>query len=272
MKSMEKRYNFVESELELSKKWKENKTFKFQNINGRKNFTIMMPPPNVTGSLHIGHALTFTLQDILIRYNKKLGKNVLWQPGTDHAGIATEILVEKKLMKEEKKSRKEIGRQDFLEKIWVWKEESGCKIVEQLNRLGAAIDWNISKFTMDPEMCEVVNEVFIRLYNDGLIYKSKKLVNWDPQLQTAVSDLEVQQKESLGKLWFLKYKIQDTNHFIDVATTRPETMFGDSAIAIHPGNKKLSKYIGKFAEIPISGKIIPIIGDKYADPKRVLVP
>ena len=268
MKSMDKRYNFIESELELSKKWKENKTFEFQNTSGKKNFTIMMPPPNVTGSLHIGHALTFTLQDILIRYNKKLGKNVLWQPGTDHAGIATEIIVEKKLINEEKKSRKDIGRQNFIEKIWAWKEESGSKIIEQLNRLGAAIDWNISKFTMDPEMSEVVNKVFVRLYNNGLIYKSKKLVNWDPQLQTAVSDLEVQQKESLGKLWFLKYKIKDSNQFVEVATTRPETMFGDSAIAIHPNNKKLSKLIGKFAEIPISGKIIPIIGDQYADPKK----
>ena len=265
---MDKRYNFFESELELSKRWKEKRIFKFTSIKNKNYFTIMMPPPNITGSLHIGHALTFTLQDILIRYYKKLGKNVLWQPGIDHAGIATEIIVEKKLIKEEKKTKKSIGRQEFLNKIWAWKDESGGRIVDQLDRLGAAVDWNISKFTMDPGMCEIVNDVFIRLYQSGLIYKSKKLVNWDPQLQTAVSDLEVDQKETKGKLWFLKYQIKDSNEVIEVATTRPETMFGDAAIAIDPDNKKINKLIGKFALIPISGKIIPIIADKYADPKK----
>ena len=228
----------------------------------------MMPPPNVTGSLHMGHALTFTLQDILIRYNKKFGRNVLWQPGTDHAGIATEIVVEKQLEKNEKKLKKNLNRNEFIQNIWKWKKLSGNKIINQMNRLGTAVDWNIAKFTMDDDLSEVVTDVFIKLFNEGLIYKDKRLINWDPKLQTAISDLEVNQKEVNGKMWFIKYYIDDSKDFITVGTTRPETIFGDVAIAIHPENKKLKKFIGKFAKIPIINKKIKIISDKYADPEK----
>ena len=269
MKFLDKRFDFIETEKIFLKKWKKNKTFHFSSKkkSGSK-FSIMMPPPNITGSLHMGHALTFTLQDILIRFNKKLGKHVLWQPGIDHAGIATELLVEKKLIKEEKKSKKKIGREAFLDRIWSWKNESGNKIIDQLERLGAAVDWKISKFTMDNQLSDAVNEVFIKLYEEGLIYKDKRLINWDPEIQSAVSDLEVTQKEVEGNLWYIKYKVANSDSNIVIATTRPETMFGDSAIAIHPENKKLNLNIGKEAIIPFLNKKIPIISDEYADPKK----
>tara|TARA_Y100001954_G_C15810865_1_gene605124 strand:+ start:801 stop:3422 length:2622 start_codon:yes stop_codon:yes gene_type:complete len=269
MKILDKRFDFVETEKIFLKKWKKNNTFKFSNKKTLDSkFSIMMPPPNITGSLHMGHALTFTLQDILIRFNKKLGKQVLWQPGIDHAGIATELIVEKKLIKEDKKTKDQIGRDAFLKKIWLWKNESGNKIVDQLERLGAAVDWNISKFTMDSQLSESVNEVFVKLYEEGLIYKDKRLINWDPQIKSAVSDLEVTQRDVVGNLWFIKYKIADSNSNIIVATTRPETMFGDTAIAIHPKNNKLNSSIGKEAIIPFLNKKIPIIADDYADPEK----
>ena len=267
-KQLEKRFSFKEIENEFINEWDNKNIFKFKNYGKKNPFCIMMPPPNVTGSLHMGHALTFTLQDILIRFYKKLGKNVLWQPGTDHAGIATEIIVEKQLIKEKNSSKKKIGREKFLEKIWEWKKISGNQIVDQLKRLGTSVDWSISRFTMDDGLSLSVKKVFIELFNKGLIYQDKRLVNWDPVLETAVSDLEVNQKEIEGTLWFIKYKIVENNDFITVATTRPETMFGDTAIAIHPQNKKLNKYIGKNAQIPFSKKLIPIIADQYADPTK----
>ena len=193
---------------------------------------------------------------------------MLWQPGTDHAGIATEIVVEKQIIKESGVSKKHIGREKFLKKIWEWKKISGNKIVDQLKRLGTSVDWSISRFTMDEDLSLSVKKVFIELFNQGLIYQDKRLVNWDTVLETAVSDLEVNQKEIEGTLWFIKYKINKNDDFITVATTRPETMFGDTAIAIHPHNKKLKKYIGKQAKIPFSEKLIPIIADKYADPEK----
>ena len=216
----------------------------------------------------MGHALTFTLQDILIRYNKKLGRNVLWQPGTDHAGIATEIVVEKQLEENEKKNKNNLTRNEFIQKIWDWKKQSGNTITNQMNRLGTSVDWSISKFTMDDDLSEVVTNVFIMLFDEGLIYKDKRLVNWDPKLQTAISDLEVNQKEVDGEMWFIKYSINNSSEFITIGTTRPETIFGDVAIAIHPENKKLKKFIGKFAEIPIMKKKIKIISDEYADPEK----
>ena len=267
-KQLEKRFSFKEIENEFINEWNNKKIFKFKNFGKKNPFCIMMPPPNVTGSLHMGHALTFTLQDILIRFYKKLGKNVLWQPGTDHAGIATEIIVEKQLIKEKNSSKKKIGREKFLEKIWEWKKISGNQIVDQLKKLGTSVDWSISRFTMDDGLSLSVKKVFIELFNKGLIYQDKRLVNWDPVLETAVSDLEVNQKEIEGTLWFIKYKIVENNDFITIATTRPETMFGDTAIAIHPQNKKLNKYIGKNAQIPFSKKLIPIIADQYADPTK----
>ena len=267
-KQLEKRFSFKEVENEFIYEWNKDKIFEFKSSKNSNTFCIMMPPPNVTGSLHMGHALTFTLQDILIRFNKKLGKDVLWQPGTDHAGIATEIVVEKQIVENKGVSKKQIGREKFLKKIWEWKKISGNKIVDQLRRLGTSVDWSISRFTMDEGLSLSVKKVFIELFNKGLIYQDKRLVNWDTVLETAVSDLEVNQKEIEGILWFIKYKIYEDDEFITVATTRPETMFGDAAIAVHPHNKKLNKYIGKKANIPFSKKLIPIIADKYADPKK----
>ncbi len=265
---LEKRFNFTKIEEDCLELWSKNKTFTFNKSRIKKPFCIMMPPPNVTGSLHIGHALTFTLQDILIRFNKKLGKDVLWQPGTDHAGIATEIVVEKILKASVNKTKNDLGRGRFIEKIWDWKKESGDKIINQMRRLGTAVDWNISRFTMDEGLSEAVKEVFIDLFNRGLIYKDKRLVNWDPKLKTAVSDLEVNQIEKTGKMYFINYDIEGTKDSVLVGTTRPETLFGDTAIAIHPKNKKLNSLIGKFAIIPILNKSIPIISDEYADPLK----
>ncbi len=265
---LDKRLNFIEIEKKILAKWEKEKLFLFKDTDNSKSYTIIMPPPNVTGSLHIGHALTFTLQDILIRFNKKLGMNVLWQPGTDHAGIATEIIVEKKLISEKKKNKNDLGREEFLKQIWEWKEKSGNKIVDQLKKLGTAIDWSISKFTLDEECSDAVKEAFIQLFQDGYIYQDERLVNWDPKLQTAISDLEVNQKAVNGSLWFLKYNIEGTNDFIEVATTRPETMFGDVAIAVHPKNKTQKSYIGKKAIIPFTKRYIYIIADEYADPSK----
>ena len=265
---LDKRLNFIEIEKKILAKWEKEKIFSFKDSDKSKPYTIIMPPPNVTGSLHMGHALTFTLQDILIRFNKKLGMNVLWQPGTDHAGIATEIIVEKKLISDKKKNKNDLGREEFLKQIWEWKEKSGNKIVDQLKKLGTAVDWSISKFTLDEECSNAVKEAFIQLFNDGYIYQDERLVNWDPKLQTAISDLEVNQKEVDGGLWFFKYYIEETDDFIEVATTRPETMFGDVAIAVHPKNRALKSYIGKKAIIPLTERYVPIIADEYADPSK----
>ena len=265
---LDKRLNFIEIEKKILAKWEKEKLFSFKDSDNSKPYTIIMPPPNVTGSLHMGHALTFTLQDILIRFNKKLGMNVLWQPGTDHAGIATEIIVEKKLISDKKKNKNDLGREEFLKQIWEWKEKSGNKIVDQLKKLGTAVDWSISKFTLDEECSNAVKEAFIQLFNDGYIYQDERLVNWDPKLQTAISDLEVNQKEVDGSLWFFKYYIKETDDFIEVATTRPETMFGDVAIAVHPKNRALKSYIGKKAIIPLTERYVHIIADEYADPSK----
>ncbi len=264
---LEKRFNFKEVEAKCLESWSKKKTFSFDRKSKKKPFCIMMPPPNVTGSLHMGHALTFTLQDILIRFNKKIGKNVLWQPGTDHAGIATEIVVEKQLMEKNKKTKRDLGRDKFIQKIWEWKKESGNRILNQMNRLGAAVDWKMSRFTMDEGLSDAVNEVFIELYNKGMIYKDKRLVNWDPKLETAISDLEVNQKQTNGKMWFIEYEVLEKNTLI-VGTTRPETIFADTAIAVHPDNQKFKHLIGRSAIIPILKRKIPIIADDYADPKK----
>ena len=264
---LDKRLNFTQIEKNLLSEWEQNNIFKFKDLK-KKPYTIIMPPPNVTGSLHMGHALTFTLQDILIRFNKKLGMNVLWQPGTDHAGIATEIIVEKQTVNELKKTKKDLGREVFLKKVWEWKDKSGNTIIEQLKKLGTSVDWSISRFTLDEECSEAVKNAFIQLFNDGLIYQDKRLVNWDPKLETAVSDLEVNQKEVNGSLWYIKYKIVNSEQNIIVATTRPETMFGDVAVAIHPKNKRLKHLIGEDVLIPFMEKKIPIIADTYADPLK----
>ena len=265
---LEKRFNFSEIEANCLESWSKDKIFDFRIDSKKPPFCIMMPPPNVTGSLHIGHALTFTLQDILIRFHKKLGKNVLWQPGTDHAGIATEIVVEKMIKEKLKMNKHEIGREKFIDNIWEWKKLSGNKIIDQMKRLGTSVDWSISRFTMDDELSESVKEVFITLFEKGMIYKDKRLVNWDPKLETAVSDLEVNQVDSKGSMWFIKYEILNKKEFIIVGTTRPETIFGDTAVAVHPNNDKLNHLIGEQALIPIINRTIPIISDNYADPDK----
>ena len=226
----------------------------------------MMPPPNVTGSLHMGHALTFTIQDILIRYHRMKGKEVLWQAGTDHAGIATQMVVEKQLANQ-KVSRKDLGREKFIEKVWEWKNESGGKISNQLRRLGSSSDWSRERFTMDDGLSKAVKKVFVELFKDGIIYKDKRLVNWDSKLLTAISDLEVEQKEQEGSLWHIKYPIDESNYII-VATTRPETMLGDTAVAVHPDDKRYSNLIGKNCSLPLTDRKIKIISDEFADPEK----
>jgi valyl-tRNA synthetase len=232
-------------------------------------YSIVIPPPNVTGSLHMGHALNNTLQDILCRFERMRGKDVLWQPGTDHAGIATQMVVERQLMERQLPGRREIGREAFLERVWEWKEESGGTIINQLKRLGASCDWSRERFTMDEGLSRAVLKVFVELYREGLIYKDKRLVNWDPKLLTAISDLEVVQVETKGHLWHLKYPIEGLEgEYIIVATTRPETMLGDTAVAVHPDNERLKHLIGKHAILPLVGRRIPIIADDYADPEK----
>jgi valyl-tRNA synthetase len=232
-----------------------------------KPYCIVIPPPNVTGSLHMGHALNNTLQDILCRFERMRGRDVLWQPGTDHAGIATQAVVERQLMERQESSRA-IGREAFIKRVWEWKAESGGTIIGQLKRLGASCDWSRERFTMDEGLSRAVLKVFVALYREGLIYKDKRLVNWDPKLKTAISDLEVQQVETKGSLWHIKYPIEGSGEFIIVATTRPETMLGDVAVAVHPDNERLKHLIGKTAILPLVGRRIPIIGDDYADPEK----
>ena len=231
-------------------------------------YCIVIPPPNVTGSLHMGHALNNTLQDILCRFERMRGKDVLWQPGTDHAGIATQAVVERQLAERQEPSSREMGREAFIKRVWEWKAESGGTIISQLKRLGASCDWSRERFTMDEGLSRAVLKVFVALYREGLIYKDKRLVNWDPKLKTAISDLEVQQVETKGQLWYIKYPIEGSDEFIIVATTRPETMLGDVAVAVHPDNERLKHLIGKNAILPLVGRRIPIIGDDYADPEK----
>ena len=231
-------------------------------------YTIMMPPPNVTGSLHMGHALTFTLQDVLIRYHRMKGYDALWQPGMDHAGIATQMVVERKLAAEGV-NRRDLGRDAFIEKIWEWKAESGGMIEHQQRHLGASADWPRSRFTMDEGLSEAVRKVFVKLHKDGLIYRDKRLVNWDPKLLTAISDLEVEQKEQTGKMWQLHYPVAgEEGRVITVATTRPETMLGDMAVAVHPEDERYQDLIGKMVKLPLVGREIPIIADSYSDPEK----
>ena len=236
-------------------------------------FSMVIPPPNVTGSLHMGHALNNTLQDILCRFERMRGKDVLWQPGTDHAGIATQMVVERQLMERQEPNRRDLGREKFLEYVWAWKAESGGAIVNQLKRLGASCDWARERFTMDEGLSRAVAKVFVQLYREGLIYKDKRLVNYDPKLQTAISDLEVQQVEVKGSLWQFKYPVidqsgRDTGEFITVATTRPETMLGDTAVAVHPDDERYRHLHRKRVRLPLVGRSIPIVTDAYSDPEK----
>ena len=265
---LEKNYNPKDFEEKIYASWEQNGDFKPDMSKNAEAFAIVIPPPNVTGVLHMGHALDNTLQDILIRYNRMLGKKVLWQPGTDHAGIATQMVVERNLAKEGI-TRHDLGREKFIETVWKWKEQSGGTICKQLRRLGASCDWSRERFTMDDGLSRAVRKIFVNLYKDGLIYKAKKLVNWDSKFMTAISDLEVIQKETVGKMYYYKYPIEgEAGEFIHIATTRPETMFGDTAVAVSKENEKLKHLIGKNAILPIVNRPIPIIGDEHADPEK----
>ncbi|MBK3736874.1 valine--tRNA ligase [Azospirillum brasilense] len=267
MVMLEKTYRPAEVEEKHYRLWEETGAFAAKTESNGKPYTIMMPPPNVTGSLHMGHALTFTLQDVLTRYNRMRGRDALWQPGTDHAGIATQMVVERNLAKEGK-TRHDFGRDAFIDKVWEWKAESGGTITRQLRRLGASPDWPRERFTMDEGLSRAVRKVFVELHKQGLIYKDKRLVNWDPKLHTAISDLEVEQKEIKGNLWHFRYPIEgEADRFIVVATTRPETMLGDTGVAVHPEDERYKDLIGRNVVLPLVGRLIPIVGDEYADPE-----
>jgi valyl-tRNA synthetase len=267
---MDKTFDPAAVEARIAARWEEAQAFKAgrPDRQGAEPYTIVIPPPNVTGSLHMGHALNNTVQDILCRFERMRGRDVLWQPGTDHAGIATQMVVERKLM-ERQIHRRELGREEFVRRVWEWKEESGGTIVRQLKSLGASCDWSRDRFTMDEGLSRAVLKVFVDLHGQGLIYKDKRLVNWDPKFQTAISDLEVQQVEVKGHLWHIRYAVEGTaDGSITVATTRPETMLGDVAIAVHPDDERFKGLIGKNAILPLVGRRIPIVADEYSDPEK----
>src|SRR5262249_52589706 len=295
---LEKTYEPASVEGRIYQGWQDAGAFK-AGAGAQPNaesFTIVIPPPNVTGSLHIGHALNNTIQDILCRFERMRGRDVLWQPGTDHAGIATQMVVERQLMERQEPSRRELGREKFLERVWAWKAESGGTIIKQLKRLGASCDWSRERFTMDEGLSRAVVKVFVELYRAGLIYKDKRLVNWDPKLLTAISDLEVQQVEvtgsikwsresgepldtaALGKilnrnpnghLYYFDYPLADVPaRAITVATTRPETMLGDTAVAVHPDDERYADLVGQDVILPLVGRRIPIVADEISDPEK----
>ena len=263
-----KNFNHLEAEKKIYKHWEKKNLFSSKIKKNKKNFSIIMPPPNVTGSLHIGHALNMTIQDVLCRYWRMNGKNVLWQPGTDHAGIATQNVVEKNLLKTNKTNKNILGKEKFISMIWEWKDNSGNKIINQIKRLGASPDWKRLKFTMDEDVSNAVNKIFVNLYNKGLIYKDKRLVNWDTKLQTAISDLEVEQKEQYGEFFYIRYFLENSKKFITVATTRPETLFGDCCIAVNGKDKKYKSLIGKKVKVPLTQKFISIVEDSYVEMQK----
>ncbi len=265
---LDKTFTPRDVEKRIYAQWEASGAFRAGRRPDAQPFCIMIPPPNVTGRLHIGHALNNTLQDILARFERMRGKDVLWQPGTDHAGISTQLVVERALA-ERQQSRLAMGRERFLEEVWKWKEEFGGAIVEQLRRLGASCDWSRERFTMDEGLSRAVLKVFVQLYREGLIYRDKRLVNWDPRLQTAVSDLEVENIEVKGHLWHIRYPIDGRmGQFVVVATSRPETMLGDVAVAVHPGDERYRDLVGKYVRLPLANRLIPVIADAYADPEK----
>ncbi|MFL6799258.1 MAG: valine--tRNA ligase [Xanthobacteraceae bacterium] len=268
---IDKTYQAAAVEKRIYAAWEEAQAFRCGRSDRQdaKPYCIVIPPPNVTGSLHMGHALNNTLQDVLARFQRMRGRDVLWQPGTDHAGIATQMVVERQLMERQQPQRRALGRAKFLERVWAWKAESGGTIVNQLKRLGASCDWARERFTMDDGLSRAVLKVFVALYREGLIYKDKRLVNCDPKLLTAISDLEVQQVEVKGHLWHFKYPVEGlSDTFITVATTRPETMLGDAAVAVHPNDQRYQRLVGRNAILPLVGRRIPIIADEYSDPEK----
>ena len=262
-----KKYNHLKEEKKISDFWIKNGCFKAKKGKSSKKFSVVIPPPNVTGRLHMGHALNNSLQDVLVRFNRMKGLETLWQPGTDHAGIATQAIVEKQLLKEGL-SKNDLGRDKFIERVWKWKEESGEVILEQLKKLGCSCDWSRTRFTMDEDLSKAVTKVFVDLYKKKLIYKDKKLVNWDTQLQTAISDLEVVQRDAQSQLYYIDYPLLNSKDKITIATTRPETMMGDTAIAVNPKDDRYKNLIGTNVNIPIVNRTIKIIADHYADPEQ----
>ena len=265
---LDKTYTPSEIEPRLYEGWEKAGAFACNPASNAQPFTIMIPPPNVTGSLHMGHALTFTVQDVLVRWRRMQGRDVLWQPGTDHAGIATQMVVER-LLAEQGTTRQALGREAFVERVWQWKHESGGTITRQLRRLGASLDWPRERFTMDDGLSAAVRKVFVTLYRQELIYRDRRLVNWDPQFQSAISDLEVENREVKGHLWHIRYPVAgEPDRFITVATTRPETMLGDTAVAVHPEDERWRDLVGKHAILPLVGRLLPIVADEYSDPEK----
>ncbi|MBP3701402.1 MAG: class I tRNA ligase family protein, partial [Lachnospiraceae bacterium] len=263
-KELEKTYTPGNIEGRLYQKWLDKKYFAAKVNPDKKPFTIVMPPPNITGQLHMGHALDNTMQDILIRYKRMQGYEALWQPGTDHAAIATEVKVIDKLRKEGI-DKNDLGREGFLEKAWEWREEYGGRIINQLKRLGSSADWDRERFTMDEGCSEAVKEVFIRLYKKGYIYKGSRIINWCPVCQTSISDAEVEHVEHAGHFWHIKYPIVGEDGYVEIATTRPETLLGDTAVAVNPEDERYTHLVGKMLELPLTGRQIPVIADEYVD-------
>ena len=263
-KELAKTYDPKGIEDRIYQNWLDKKYFHAEVDRSKKPFTIVMPPPNVTGQLHMGHALDNTMQDILIRYKRMQGYNALWQPGTDHAAIATEVKVIQKL-KEQGIDKNDIGREEFLKHAWEWKEEYGGRIVNQLKKLGSSADWDRERFTMDEGCSKAVKEVFVNLYNKGLIYQGSRIINWCPHCITALSDAEVEHAEQAGHFWHIKYPIKDSDDYVIIATTRPETLFGDTAVAVNPEDERYKDLVGKMLVLPLVGREIPVIADEYVD-------
>ncbi|MCM2281732.1 MAG: class I tRNA ligase family protein, partial [Bdellovibrionaceae bacterium] len=258
------RYSAAEVEQRIYSWWESKGFFKAQDTSTKPPFCIILPPPNVTGSLHMGHALDHTIQDTLVRWKRMSGFNALWLPGTDHAGIATQMVVEREL-KKEGKTRREMGREAFVAKVWEWKHQYGNRIYSQMKRLGDSCDWDRAVFTLDEGVSEAVRKVFVDLYKRNLIYKGQRLINWSWPLETAISDLEVEHRETKGTLWYIEYPVEGTSEMLTVATTRPETMLGDTAVAVHPDDERYKHLVGKKVRLPLTDRQIPIIADEYVD-------
>ncbi|MCT4621679.1 MAG: valine--tRNA ligase [Marinisporobacter sp.] len=265
IKNLDKTYNPQEFENRIYENWLEKDYFKAEPNPEKDPYTIVLPPPNITGQLHMGHALDHTLQDILIRWKRMQGYEALWLPGTDHASIATEVKVVEKVLKEEGKTKEELGRDEFLKRAWAWKEEYGGRIVEQMQKLGNSCDWSKERFTMDEGCNKAVREVFVRLYEKGYIYRGNRLINWCPDCKTSLSDAEVEHEEKAGHFWHVKYPVKDSDEFLEIATTRPETILGDTAVAVHPEDERYAHLVGKTLILPIVGREIPVIADEYVD-------
>ncbi len=264
MRELPKTYDPKSVEKKIYQMWLDGGWFKAERDPEKTPFTIVIPPPNVTGQLHLGHAFDDTIQDALIRYKRMKGFSALWLPGTDHAGIATQIKVEEKL-REEGLTRFDLGREKFLERVWAWKEQYGSRILTQLQTMGASCDWSRLRFTMDEQCARAVREVFVSLYNKGLIYRGNRIINWCPHCTTALSDTEVEYTEKPGHLWHLRYPVKDSDEYVIVATTRPETMLGDSGVAVNPNDERYTHLVGKTCILPLVGREIPIVADEYVD-------